>query len=141
MAKLLDCRLTSAREPTLSCKAFLADSGNFLDATDLEFLEGIKEVRILNVTGKFSIDDLGYTPTDKPVNNTVYTRFESSEGFGVGDGALEPITIGTSPYTATFTSTGGSGGGIRASGGGPSVHSGNQSFIVEAGGGGIHHHL
>ena len=93
-----------------------------------------------------SIDDLGYTPTDKPVNNTVYTRFESDEGFGVGDGRLEPFSIGVSPNTATFTSTGGTGGGIRASGGGPhsaqlaqasgpSNHSFNQSFIVEAGGG------
>ena len=126
--------------------SFVADSGNFLDATDLEFLEGIKEVKFFNVTGKLSIDDLGYTPTDKPVNNTVYTRFESDEGFGVGDGRLEPFSIGVSPYTATFTSTGGTGGGIRASGGGPhsaqlaqasgpSNHSFNQSFIVEAGGG------
>ncbi len=127
-------------------QSFIADSGNFLDGTDLEFIEGIKEVKIFNVTGKLSIDDLGYTPTDKPVNNTVYTRFESDEGFGVGDGRLEPFSIGTSPYTATFTSTGGTGGGIRSSGGGPhsaqlaqasgpSNHSFNQSFIVEAGGG------
>ncbi len=127
-------------------QSFIADSGNFLDGTDLEFIEGIKEVKIFNVTGKLSIDDLGYTPTDKPVNNTVYTRFESDEGFGVGDGRLEPFSIGVSPNTATFTSTGGTGGGIRASGGGPhsaqlaqasgpSNHSFNQSFIVEAGGG------
>ena len=127
-------------------QSFIADSGNFLDGTDLEFIEGIKEVKIFNVTGKLSIDDLGYTPTDKPVNNTVYTRFESDEGFGVGDGRLEPFSIGVSPNTATFTSTGGTGGGIRASGGGPSSaqiaeasgpsnHSFNQSFIVEAGGG------
>ena len=129
----LPANISPGANPVL--QSFLADSGNFLDATDLEFLEGIKEVRIFNVTGKFSIDDLGYTPTDKPNNNTVFTRFESSDGFGVGDGRLEPISIGTSPHTATFTSTGGSGGGIRASGGGPSVHSGNQSLIVEAGGG------
>ena len=129
----LPANISPGANPVL--QSFLADSGNFLDATDLEFLEGIKEVRILNVTGKFSIDDLGYTPTDKPVNNTVYTRFESSEGFGVGDGALEPITIGTSPYTATFTSTGGVGGRIRASGGGFAVHSGNQSLIVQTSGG------
>ena len=129
----LPANISPEANPAL--QSFVADSGIFLDATDLEFLEGIKEVRIFNVTGIFSIDDLGYTPTDKPVNNTVYTRFESNEGFGVGDGRLEPISIGTSPYTATFTSTGGSGGGIRASGGGASNHSVNQSFIVEAGGG------
>ena len=129
----LPANISPGANPAL--QSFLADSGNFLDATDLEFLEGIKEVRILNVTGKFSIDDLGYTPTDKPNNNTVFTRFESSDGFGVGDGALEPISIGTSPHTATFTSTGGNGGRIRASGGGPAVHSGNQSLIVQTSGG------
>ena len=129
----LPANISPGANPVL--QSFVADSGNFLDATDLEFIEGIKEVRILNVTGKLSIDDLGYTPTDEPVNNTVYTRFESNEGFGVGDGRLEPFSIGTSPYTATFTSTGGSGGGIRSSGGGASNHSVNQSFIVEAGGG------
>ena len=129
----LPANISPGANPVL--QSFLADSGSFLDATDLEFLEGIKEVRILNVTGKFSIDDLGYTPTDKPNNNTVFTRFESIEGFGVGDGALEHISIGTSPHTATFTSTGGNGGRIRASGGGPSNHSGNQSFIVQVGGG------
>ncbi len=133
MVEGLPANISPGANPAL--QSFVADSGIFLDATDLEFLEGIKEVRIFNVTGIFSIDDLGYTPTDEPVNNTVYTRFESSDGFGVGDGRLEPISIGTSPYTATFTSTGGSGGGIRASGGGASNHSVNQSFIVEAGGG------
>ncbi len=129
----LPANISPGANPAL--QSFVADSGNFLDATDLEFIEGIKEVKILNVTGKFSIDDLGYTPTDKPNNNTVFTRFEASDGFGPGDGRLEPFSIGTSPYTATFTSTGGSGGGIRSSSGGPSQHSFNQSFIVEAGDG------
>ncbi len=79
---------------------------------------------------------LATRPRISPTIIRSFTRFESSDsGFGVGDGRLEPISIGTSPHTATFTSTGGSGGGIRASGGGPSVHSGNQSLIVEAGGG------
>ena len=129
----LPANISPGANPAL--QSFIADSGNFLDGTDLEFLEGIKEVKILNVTGKFSIDDLGYTPSDKPVNNTVYTRFESNEGFGSGDGAFEPISIGTSPHTATFTSTGGSGGHIRSGTGGPASHSFPQSFVVEAGGG------
>ena len=80
-------------------QSFVADSGNFLDGTDLEFIEGIKDVKILNVSGKFSIDDLGYTLTDKPSNNSVFTRFEE---FGVGDGLSGPITMGTSPNSATF---------------------------------------
>ncbi len=80
-------------------QSFVADSGNVFDGTDLEFIEGIKEVKILNVSGKFSIDDLGYTITDKPSNNSVYTRFEE---FGVGSGLLDPITLGTSPHSVTF---------------------------------------
>ena len=80
-------------------QSFVADSGNVFDGTDLEFIEGIKEVKILNVSGKFSIDDLGYTITDKPSNNSVYTRFEE---FGVGSGLLEPIVLGTSPHSVTF---------------------------------------
>ena len=146
----LPANISPGANPAL--QSFIADSGNFLDATDLEFLEGIKEVKILNVTGKLSIDDLGYTPTDKPVNNTVYTRFELDEGFGVGDGRLEPFSIGTSPYTATFTNTGGTGGGIRASGGGPfhaqiaeasgpSNHSFKPIFYCRGWRGGIHNHL
>ena len=80
-------------------QSFVADSGNFFDGTDQEFIEGIKDIKFLNVTAKLSIDDLGYTITDKPANNSVYTRFEE---FGVGDGLSGPITVGASPNSATF---------------------------------------
>ena len=93
----LPANISPGANPLL--QSFVADSGNFLDGTDQEFIEGIKEVKILNVSARFSIDDLGYTITDKPSNNSVYTRFEE---FGVGDGLSGPITIGASPNTATF---------------------------------------
>ena len=79
--------------------SFVAESGNFFDQDDFDFLSGIKEVKFLNVTGKLVIDDLGFTLTDLPSNNTVYEQFTF---FGAGDGRNEPIVIGTSPNTATF---------------------------------------
>ena len=79
--------------------SFVADSGFFQDETDFNFLSGITEVKILNVTGKFVLDDLGFTLTDFPSNNTVFSTFAE---FGVGDGLTEPLVIGTSPNTATF---------------------------------------
>ena len=63
--------------------SFVADSGFFQDETDFNFLSGITEVKILNVTGKFVLDDLGFTLTDFPSNNTVFSTFAE---FGVGDG-------------------------------------------------------
>ncbi len=93
----LPANISPGANPPL--QSFVADSGNFLDGTDQEFIEGIKEIKFLNVTAKLSIDDLGYTITDKPANNSVYTQFEE---FGVGSGLSGPITIGASPNSATF---------------------------------------
>ncbi len=79
--------------------SFVADSGVFLDATDFNFLNGIIEMKVLNVTGKFVLDDLGFTLTDFPSNNTVYSTFRE---FSTGEGLGETLTIGTSPNTATL---------------------------------------
>ena len=79
--------------------SYVAESGNFFDEEDFNFLSGITEVRVLNVTGKFVLDDLGFTLTDFPSNNTVYTTFSE---YGAGEGQTEPIVIGTPPYTATL---------------------------------------
>jgi hypothetical protein len=79
--------------------SFVADSGFFQDEDDFNFISGIIEVKILSVTGKFVLDDLGFTLTEFPSNNTVYSTFVE---FGVGDGLSEPLVIGTSPNTATF---------------------------------------
>ena len=79
--------------------SFVGDSGDFFDAEDFDFLSGIIEVKFFNVMGKLVIDDLGFTLTDFPSNNTVYEDFTF---FGAGDGLLEPLVIGISPNTATF---------------------------------------
>ena len=79
--------------------SFVADSGSFQDEEDFNFLGGIIEVKVLNVTGKLVLDDLGFTLTEFPSNNTVYSTFSE---FGVGAGLTEPLVIGTPPNTATF---------------------------------------
>ncbi len=93
----LPTNISSGANPTLY--SFVADSGNFQDDQDFDFLSGIREVKFLNVTGKLVVDDLGFTLTDYPSNNTVYTTFNE---FTILAGQSEPIIIGTSPNTATF---------------------------------------
>ncbi len=79
--------------------SYVAHTNSFFDDEDLNFLTGIKEVKFLNVTGKLVIDDLGFTLTDFPSNNTVYESFDS---FGPGAGQSEVLVIGTPPNTATL---------------------------------------
>ena len=79
--------------------SFVADSGFFQDTEDFDFLSGIQEVRFLNITGKLVLDDLGFTLTEFPSNNIVFTTFED---FSVGQGGAEPLVLGTSPNTASF---------------------------------------
>ena len=104
----------------------ISDSGIFFDNDDFDFIDGIRELKIKNVTGKLSIDDLGFTLTSRPSNNTVYTYFDE---FSVGVGQFEPIVIGTSPYTASFD------GGIIMSGASENpTHSGELSFGIAVNG-------
>ncbi len=95
--------------------SFVADSGVFLDEDDFNFLAGITEVKFLNVMGKLVLDDLGFTLTDFPSNNTVYTTFDE---LGPGDGQLEPLIVGTSPNTASFE------GGLTIA-----IFSGNNNYV------------
>ncbi len=80
-------------------QSFVSDSDMFLDSSDFDFLDGIKELKIKNVSGKFPLDDLGFTITRRPSNNTVFTTFEE---FSVGAGIIEPLIVGASPNSATF---------------------------------------
>ncbi len=61
------------------------------------YFDGITEIKFFNVTGKLVIDDLGFTLSDVPRNNTVHTRFEE---FTTG---IDNFAVGSSPFTATFT--------------------------------------
>ncbi len=79
--------------------SYVAHTNSFFDDEDLNFLTGMKEIKFLNVTEKLVIDDLGFTLTDFPSNNTVYESFDS---FGPGAGQSEVLVIGTPPNTATL---------------------------------------
>ncbi len=75
----------------------VAFSGNFLDESDLNYIDGMNEIKFVNVTGKLVVDDVGYTLIDGPRNNTVFTFFSEFQP------TSDDITIGTSPFSATFT--------------------------------------
>ncbi len=80
-----------------SPQRFVAFSGAFLDESDLNLFDGMRELKFVNVTGKLVIDDVGYTLVDGPTNNTAFTTFEEfPEGF-------QDNVVGVSPFTATFT--------------------------------------
>jgi hypothetical protein len=79
---------------------FVGFSGNFFDDTDLNFVYGMKEIKFVNVTGKLSIDDLGYTLIDGPTNNTVYSDFNEFIDKEMG---FDDFTVGVSPISATFS--------------------------------------
>ena len=61
------------------------------------YFDGIAEIKFLNVTGKLVIDDLGFTLSGEPRNNTVYTTFNELNLGG------EDVSVGSSPFTATFS--------------------------------------
>ena len=75
----------------------VAFSGNFLDESDLNYIDGMNEIKFLNVSGKLAIDDVGYTLIDGPRNNTVFTFFNEFQP------TSDDITVGTSPFSAAFS--------------------------------------
>ena len=60
----------------------------------------MKEIKFINVSGKLSIDDLGYTLVDGPTNNTVYSDFNE---FIDKESGFDDFTVGVSPFSATFS--------------------------------------
>ncbi len=83
-------------------QSFVSFSGDIADTTDLNYTAGIKEIKVVNVTGQFSIDDLGFTYSEGPPNNTVFEDFEGAAGNPVFAN-LANFTLGQPPFTASFT--------------------------------------
>ena len=96
-----------------SLQSFVGFSGDINDDTDLTFTSGVIEIKIINVSGRASIDDLGFTYTAGPPNNTVFQDFENFNFKPEFRSPNSPVnfTLGTPPYTASFT------GGIAATSG------------------------
>ena len=93
---------TGANPPLQS---FIAFSEDALDLSDLNFTNGIKEIKVISVTGQFSLDDLGFTYVVGPPNNTVFEDFEDLDNHPIFKTFLNRInfTLGDSPFSATFT--------------------------------------
>ncbi len=84
---------------------FVAFNSDIFVTTDLNFTNGIKEIKIVNPSGQISIDDLTFTNTAGPPNNIFFEDFPD-----LGNHPIFKIpvnranfTLGTSPVTATFT--------------------------------------
>ena len=98
--------ISSGANPPL--QSFVAFTGDINDATDLTYTSGVFELNIINVNERATIDDLGFTYIVGPPNNTIFENFEDvdaeySRPEFTSPNTLVNFTIGTPPYTASFT--------------------------------------
>ncbi len=84
-------------------QSFVAFSGDAADPSDLNFTNGITELKIINASGQVAIDDLGFTYVVGPPNNTVYDDFEGLQFSSPVFANRANFTLGVSPVSATFT--------------------------------------
>ena len=92
-------------------QSFVAFSGDINDLSDLNFTGGIRELKITNVSGQFSLDDLGFTYVVGPPNNTVFEDFQVFTANPIFANRVN-FDLGPPPFTANFT------GGIASGNGG-----------------------
>ncbi len=110
----LPANISPGANPPL--QSFVAFTGDINDPNDLNFTSGVIEIKIINVNERAVIDDLGFTYTVGPPNNTIFEDFNNvgthlKPEFNSPNSRVN-FTLGTSPYTATFT------GGIASNSGG-----------------------
>ncbi len=124
-----------ANPPLLS---YISFTGDVLDRNDLNYANGIIQIKIVDASGQFALDDLGFTYIDGPGNNTV---FEDFENISFGEIFMESrvnFTIGQSPVTATFTDAIATKSGLSAfnhsdpSGTEPGISGGSATFVPGA---------
>ena len=84
-------------------QSFVAFSGDAADPNDLNFTNGITELKIINASGQVAIDDLGFTYVVGPPDNTVYDDFEGLQFSSPVFANRANFTLGVSPVSATFT--------------------------------------
>ena len=84
-------------------QSFVAFSGDAADPSDLNFTNGITELKIINASGQVAIDDLGFTYVVGPPDNTVYDDFEGLQFSSPVFANRANFTLGVSPVSATFT--------------------------------------
>ena len=102
----LPADISSGANPPL--QSFVAFTGDINDATDLTYTSGVFELNIINVNERAAIDDLGFTYIVGPPNNTIFESFEDVFAEDRRPEFTSPntrvnFTLGTPPYTASFT--------------------------------------
>ena len=98
----LPTTISSSTNPDL--QSFIAFSGDPKDTSDLNITYGLKIIFVTDIIGQFAIDDLGYTYSEGPSNNTVFFDFESfSSPINYNDQFVQTnFSLGLSPITAHF---------------------------------------
>lgn len=74
-------------------QSFVAFSGDINDTSDLDYTNGIGEIKVLNVVGLFALDDLGFSYLVGPPNssvvlesvkdNSIYSESDNSNAQGI----------------------------------------------------------
>ncbi len=102
---LADEGVVNGLPTTHGLQSFVSFSGDIQDLTDLNFTNGIKEIKLVNPGGQVAIDDLGFTYVEGPPNNTVYEDFTDLNNHPIFKDFSKRanFTLGVSPYSATFT--------------------------------------
>ena len=86
-------------------QSFIAFNRDTNVTTDLNFTNGIKEIKIVNPGGSVALDDLGFSYVDGPPDNTVFEDFSGLDNHPIFSTFVNRVnfTLGTPPVTATFT--------------------------------------
>ncbi len=100
----LPANISPGANPPL--QSFVGFSGDINDPNDLNFTGGIVEIKIINVNERAVIDDLGFTYTVGPPNNTIFEDF-TNVGTHFKPNFNSPFsrvnfTIGTPPLHRTL---------------------------------------
>ena len=83
-------------------QSFIAFGGDPNDLSDLNFTNGIFEIKVIDVSGQFALDDLGFTYVVGPPNNTVFEDFENVDTDQKFSNKAN-FVLGQSPVTASFS--------------------------------------
>ncbi len=84
---------------------FVAFNSDIFVTTDLNYTNGIKEIKIVNPSGQISLDDLTFTNVIGPPNNIFFEDFSVLSNHPIFKVPVNRanFTLGQSPVTATFS--------------------------------------
>ncbi len=99
----LPANISPGANPPL--QSFVAFNRDTTITTDLNFTNGIKEIKFINPGGAVALDDLGFSYVDGPPDNTVFEDFSGLDNHPIFKVFVNRVnfTLGESPVTATFT--------------------------------------